>query len=510
MGNIKKYLRALSLAFAVLMLFQCFIGIGVFAEEAQEEAVVNEVELREMVCRIKNASTGLYLDSYKYTAKTKGKSYLETFSKDSLGQIFHLSPCDDGTYMIIPQNDNGGYVYAYDKDISKNAKIKKVKLSSADEMAKFDITKYINGTFIIAPVSTINEKAVLTQSSTTTEYKDFYTELSDLTDNAHNQTWIIEPIKTEKLSVIYTATKVRLYGTGKFYAKKSPYNVFTDDIKWSSSDDNVIMIGSDGTWCALNIGEVTITASVEGISKSFKVKVVDRDAFTWYSQNNVYTSDWDATQLLPLKFKSSDGYTKKFAVDSKEPGGNNCWMDQGCGNCAVAMVLNNMGAVKTDGYDFRSGQDGNLIADPYTVGLANSGQYGPDSANTTLRGNPIWMAWAYVAEQFNVDGKTVKSTKIYYPTRTKIKNILAEHPEGVVVQVEKGVKNHYLVFAECINPEEKVNSKLQFMVSDSAAYLPNNGDFVPFERSTSYLSEGYRYGNIVSVLYFTLEDNKEN
>jgi hypothetical protein len=48
------------------------------------------------------------------------------------------------------------------------------------------------------------------------------------------------------------------------------------------------------------------------------------------------------------------------------------------------------------------------------------------------------------------------------------------------------------------------------MVSDSAAYLPVNGDFVPFEKSTSYLYEGYRYGNIVSVLYFTLEDNKEN
>ena len=54
-----------------------------------------------------------------------------------------------------------------------------------------------------------------------------------------------------------------------------------------------------------------------------------------------------------------------------------------------------------------------------------------------------------------------------------------------------------------------MNSKLQFMVCDSAAYLPENGDFVPFERSTSYLSEGYRYGNIVSVLYFTLEENED-
>ena len=510
MQNIKKHMRLAALAFTMIMLIQCLVGVSVFAENNEESQPIQDIEIREMVCRIKNASTGLYLDSYKYTAKTKGKSYLESYSKDSLGQVFHLVPCEDGTYMIVPQNDSGSYVYAYEAETSKGVMLKKVKLTSAGETCKFDIVKYVNGTFVFAPVNTENEKAVLTQSETITEYKDYYTEILDMREDAQNQTWIIEPIKTEKLSLIYTATKVRLYGTGKFYARKHPYNVFTDDIKWTSSNEDVIMIGSDGTWCALSLGEVTITASVDGVSKSFKVKVVDRDAFTWYSQNNVYTSDWDATQLLSLKFKPSGGSTKKFAVDSKEPGGNNCWMDEGCGNCAVAMVLNNMGAVKTKGYDFRSGQEGNLIADPYTVALANSGQYGPEAAETTLSGNPIWMAWAYVAEQFSVDGKTVKSTKLYYPTRTKIKNILAEHPEGVVVQVEKGEKNHYLVFAECTNPTEKVNSKLQFMVCDSAAYLPANGDFVPFERSTSYVYEGYRYGNIVSVLYFTLEDNKEN
>ena len=195
----------------------------------------------------------------------------------------------------------------------------------------------------------------------------------------------------------------------------------------------------------------------------------------------------------------------RFTIDAKEPNAKYCWIDQGCGNCAVAMVLHNMGAVKTNGYDFRSGQTGNLVSDPYTVGLANSGNYGADSASVLQYGNPIYMRWSYVAEQFNVDGKTVKLNKIYYPTRSKMRDLLKEHPEGIVIQVSTATKNHYLVFSECLNPEEKVNSKLKFAVCDSAAYLPYEGDYVLFEESTSYRYEGYRYGNIVSIMYFTTE-----
>lgn len=501
-----RVIRLISIVFAVIMLVQCFVGVSVAAEEEADTVTVEDVEIKEMVCRIKNVSSGLYLDSYRYTAKTKAKSYLEKYTESSMGQVFHLSPCDDGTYMIIPQNDSGEYAYSYSTNSADDVKIKKVKLASAGDSSKFDIVEYSDNKFVIAPSNALNEKVVLTQSETITEYKDYYTELAEFTSDSDAQLWIIEPIKTEKISVIFTSTKVRLYSTGRFYARKHPYNVITDDIVWSSSNEEVLLIGEDGTWCALGLGKAEVTASVEGLSQTFTVNVVDRDAFTWYSQNNIYTSDWDATQLLPLYFKIPGGVSKKFAVDSKDPGGNNCWMDEGCGNCAVAMVLNNMGAVKTTGYDFRSGQVDNLIADPYTVALANSGNYGSDITTTRLYNNPIYMAWQYVANQFNVDGKTVQLTKIYNPTRTQIKNILAEHPEGVVVQVSKGVKNHYLVFTECVNPEEKTNSKLKFMVCDSAAYLPENGDYVPFEESTSYLYEGYRYSNIRSVMYFTTEE----
>ncbi len=502
-----KFRRYFSLILLTLTLLPCLIFAAASEDGNIPEPISNDVEIKEMICRIKNAGSGLYLDSYKYTLKTAGKAYVENYSKTSEGQVFHLSPCDDGTFMIIPQNDSAEYVYSYSKDAAKDNKIKKTKLTAAGELSKFDIIEYENGRFAIAPSNSSDQKLVLIQSGSTSEYSDPYVELADFDPSDLKHLWIIEPIETEKLTVIFTKTKVRLYSSGKFYARKLPYNSFTHDIVWSSDNEDVILMGKDGSWCALSEGEAKITASSDGATASFIVSVVDRDGFTWYSQNNVYTSDWDATQLLSLYFRDPyDGVKRKFAVDAKEPGGNSCWMDQGCGNASVAMVLNNMGARKTSGYDFRSGQTGNLIADPYTVGLANSGSFGADTASTTLRGNPIYMRWAYVAEQFNVDGKTVKLSKVYSPSTTKIKNILAEHPEGVIVQLSTATKNHYIVFTKCINPEEKTSSKLKFMVCDSAAYLPQNGDNVLFEESTSYIYEGYRYRNIASVMYFVTEE----
>lgn len=506
MTNTRNSARRISFFLLLILLIQSMI-FAAASESVKNGEDKNDVELTEMVCRIKNAESGLYLDSYKYTLKTKGKSYVENYSESSLGQIFHLSPCEDGTYMIIPQNNDAEYAYVYAEDSSKDKLIKKVKVTSAGDLSKFDIVKYQDGRFVIAPANTSSIKSVLVQSDTISEYKDPYIEVNDFDPKNGKHFWIIEPIETESISVIYTQTKVRLYTTGTFYARKYPYNVFTDDIVWTSDNENVMLVGKDGTWCALAEGKAVITATLGELSESFTVNVVNKDAFTWYSQNNIYTSDWDATSLKYLYFRDpSTGYKKKFAIDSKEAGGNNCWIDEGCGNCSVAMVLNNMGAVKTAGYDFRSGQTGNLIADPYTVGLANSGAYGTENTTTTLSGNPIYMRWSYVAEQFNVDGKKVILNKVYSPSAAKIKTILAEHPEGVIVQVSTSTKNHYIVFTECLNPEERTSSKIKFLVCDSAAYSPENGDNIPFEKSTSYVYENYRYSHIKSVMFFTLED----
>ncbi len=502
MSKFKSLLkRRISIIIAILILLPAVIAVSA-SEMPSNQIDQKTIELKEMVCRIKNVESGLYLDTYKYTLKTQGKSYVEKYSESSLGQVFHLSPNEDGTYFIIPQSDGAEYIYSYSsKDTDK--RISKISKSSIGANSKFDISLYNNSYFIIAPSNFADKTAVLTQSTNVSNYKDYYTELLPFEGDSKSQLWIIEPIATENISVIYTNTKVRLYTSGQFFARKYPYNVFSHDISWKSSNEDVLMVGANGEWCALSVGTAKVTASVDGVSKTFKVTVSDKDAFTWYSQNNIYTSDWDATQLLYLSF-TSDGVTKKFAIDSKDPGGNNCWMDEGCGNASMAMVLNNMGATMTNGYDFRSGQTGNLIADPYTVALANSGNYGYEPSVKTLKFNPIYMRWANVASRFNVDGRKLEFTRKYNPTLAHIRDLLKEHPEGVIVQLSIGSsKNHYLVFTECLNPNEKYSSNLKFMVCDSAARSPEEGDYVPFEKSTSYVIEGYRYKNIKSVAYFS-------
>ena len=214
----------------------------------------------------------------------------------------------------------------------------------------------------------------------------------------------------------FTNTKERIYTTGKYYARKYPYNTITSDLSWSSSNEDVMLVGEDGSWCAVGLGSATITVSCGDAKTSFNVTVTDKNAYTWFSQNNIYTSDWDATDLKFLYF-SSGGRLSKFAIDQKEYGEATAWIDIGCGNCATAMVLKNMGAVKTHGYDFRTGQTGGLVPDPYTVALANSGNFGADSNKNVLYGDPVYMNWSYTVGQFNVDGKAVELSRVYYPSK---------------------------------------------------------------------------------------------
>lgn len=516
----KRRISIIAAVLALLMVQTCLCGFTVLAGTADSTvklssnsyiaaADVSDVELTSGVYRIRNAGTGTYISSYKYTTKSVGKAYLAPMSVKDEGQCIFVEIQKDGSCFLIPQNDSGEYAFCWNSGTAAGCLLTKVKKAEAGDTARFDISKLANGLFTLAPAGGDNDLAVLSSSTLTTEMKHVYAAIADYSTGNNEQMWILEPVPTQRLTTAYGTTTVKLYSTGIFYVRKYPYNLTADDIQWTSTDESVIMVGKGGIYCALGEGKATITAAVDQASVSFIVEVSPEDAYTWYSQNNIFTSDWDGTILQNVYF-SSGGVRRRFAVDAKKGTYYSNWIDSGCALCSVAMVLHNLGATLTNGFDLRSGQNGNLPADPYTVALANTGNVGIASESEVLYGNPTYMSWARVTKRFNVDGEAVSFRRVFTPSRAMIKSLLEEHPQGVIVELARPGKSHYVVFSKCINPEETTSSKIRFKVFDAAGYYPENGDGVDFEKSTAYIYEGYRYTSIRSVLIFDVVSNVNN
>lgn len=461
-------------------------------------------ELTDGVYRIKNLDTGLYLETYKYSAKGKEKLCASELDVKNEGQCFYVRRAENGAWILSAQNENGEYSLSWQEGTDVGDYIVKTQKAADDKYTYFDISRLDGGAFTIAPTGGDNYTAVLATVNEQTYYSDKCVRIADLAHGDKAQMWTFESVPTEYLTTAYEKTTVKLYSTGKFYARKYPYNMVTSDIVWASSDEDIIMMGADGVWCALGEGKATVTASVGAAAVSFEVSVEDKDAFTWYSQSNMYTSDWSARELENLYFVDG-GVKKRFAWDIKRSPRHSSWMDSGCALSSIAMVLNNMGAVKTTGYDLRTGQEGSLVADPYTAALANSGNYGVKSTSKVMYGNPIYMYWSSVAAKFNVDGEKVDYRRFYVSSRKKIKDLLATYPQGIIVLFKRSGRTHYVVFAECLNPEETVSSKLEFLIYDPAAYKPENGDGVAFQNTISYMYEGYRYSSIANVTVYDVE-----
>ena len=125
-----------------------------------------------------------------------------------------------------------------------------------------------------------------------------------------------------------------------------------------------------------------------------------------------------------------------------------------------------------------------------------------------ISGNPILISRSNIESRFNVGGKAVKSEITYDVSKKAIKEALDEHPEGVIVYFSLASKNrsHYIVFTKCVNPEEKNPNNYTFEVCDAASYDAQRGDHVLFEQSISYISEGYRMSNAVSMITWSIAD----
>ncbi len=428
---------------------------------------------------IKNEETG------KYISFSENKYMLLDKNENDPSQYFRLVGDNErSTYILNSADDQAknALSYAVSEEDARTVSLSRKYVSDAQA---FVFIPCGSGFYILAQIK--NEDQDVSD--------EYYLSANDdgtLCLSKTEEVWICEEVRVKSLTMAYFETRVKLYSVQKFYAAVSPAAI-SSFLTWQTDTMDNLMVSSDGTICALAEGEAYLTAAIGDYSYSCRVEICDSDAFTWFSQENVLNSYWNAGALSGIKF-----YRKPFASQ-----GGSDWMREGCAISCIAMLFHNMGATYTNGYDFRSGQNGDLPADPYTVALANVGYKGFTSSKGTYYSDPIYARWSAITEAFKVDGRSL-TVEHKFQGRAAIRDALKEHPEGVVVRLTKpSGETHFVLFTECVNPNEKKASKLKFVIYDPMAMTKSRGDGVPFEQSESYI-DGYRYSHIADFYVWTV------
>lgn len=452
------------------------------------------LNLTDGIYNIVNKNTGYYLDVYDTKYDLKGRTYVSSPTQGD-GQDFLIKTQPDGSYLLYPQSESGEYALRIPEGATSESKIEKSK--TTDLNSHFYIFPDQSGSYTIIPAGTDDRSLVLGVAEKNSAKNSRETTLNTFS-GSDQQLWDITPASVRSLTLSVTSQRVKVYDIKTITATVTPSYLNTS-VVWSSSDPSVILVDETGTFCAIANGTAQITATAGNISSSCLVTVSDITANTWYSQHNVENGGWDAASLSKLYFYAGGSY-KRFIVNRFN--GTSDWMDEGCYLTSIAMVLHNLDARLTVGYDFRTGKSGNLEADPYTVALANTGNTGSLNGSGTLYNNPIYVVDSLICSRFNVDGKPITETTTYNVSKKAIKEALDRHPEGVIVWFKNYKDQHYIVFTECINPWETNPNKYEFIVCDPAAYERDQGDHVKFENSISYKSLYYRYTNMIMMQTF--------
>ncbi len=479
-----KSKKAISFVIAIAMILGMISVTFVCATENMAKNAVNVIE--NGFYRIKNKALKKYIDTYDFAYDPLGRAYLDVATGEN-GQYFFVERQNDGTYVFYTISEKESTSLGFtDSEVLRKEK-------DAASASKFDVLALSNGLYTISFLS--GERSVVLQASEQRSYYWHNFISYGEYDAKDEQMWEFEKIVPTSISLSETSFRVKPYTIGTLSATVSP-SFITDKVEWSSDNESVVMVDSDGSYCALSDGTAVITATCGGVSTSCTVTVSSVIAYSWFSQHNIYSGGWNALSLKNVYFYAGGRY-KPYIMDQYN--GNRDWMDEGCYICCIAMLLKNMDARLDGAYDIRTGKTGDLPADPYTVSLANAGSKGATKDAMTVYGNPVLVASSRIAQNFKVNGKSFDVNTNYYVTKKAIKEALDKHPEGVIVGMKKWNSSHYLLFTKCVNPEEKNPNNYQFIVCDPASYTGSDGDHVLFERSYSYLTLGYRFGNMITI-----------
>lgn len=478
MQKISVKLLFFALTFA-LLLGVCYVGAA--ADENlsfdSEDTVQKVYNARKQI-----SDGGFYTIEYRPTG-TRLSCDGEVFSlfdgKDSRDLLFEFEYNSDMTFSIRALYDNSRPYLCYEK--GEDGAFELSLCERRYENTSFDVR--FNG----------QDAAIYTSDG-----EVFISLVDDGAEigfslSGEGYVWRIKEYRPESFTISQKEIRTKPYTVYEDLRVLVSPSFLTDLIEWDSSDRDVAIVDDIGRFCSLSEGKCVLYGSIGAFTLSCEVDVSEDNNYIWFSQKNVTDGGWNGGALYNIYFRAS-GVKKRFAVNKGNK--NTSWMPEGCAICSVAMVLNNMGARYTNGYDFRSGLEGNLMADPYTVALANTNNKGATSAKETLSGDPVYTVHKRIADRFNVGGAQVTVQIKYTVTKKSIKEALDKSPWGVVVCFEnQAYGKHYIVFNKCINPDAKYSSQYQFLVSDPVSFERYDADNVLFEKSYSYRKLNYRFSN---------------
>ncbi len=224
-------------------------------------------------------------------------------------------------------------------------------------------------------------------------------------------------------------------------------------------------------------------------------------ALAWYGQfvskddNGVY---WNSNKLDTTYYYDPYDNNREYKMfDEGKSGKYDHVFTTACGVVSAAMIFRNLGATM-EGYDFRTGYEGTLQADPFTAMLANCRFNG-----TELRNSNIWpdlpSDLKYPDELYrNEIGKKfgLNFVQINYITETSLRNAISQHDYVIVYfNNANASSNHFMVLTGLESGSNQFYNRAT--VYDPAARTYSTGVNVTLHQTTS----GHRNDGINNILW---------
>lgn len=220
---------------------------------------------------------------------------------------------------------------------------------------------------------------------------------------------------------------------------------------------------------------------------------MSKDAFGVY---------WNAEQLEGLKIKYNSYEEPLFRENSKLQ--DNVWMSKSCGIAASAMILRNLGATANI-YDFRSDKSANVIADPYTVTLANckyTGKItGPGKYDfSRCEHSPDYLIYGNIAAAFKKQGKSLNSGRKEVFTEQDLMDWIDKYHYVLAYLKKTNVSNgHFVVFTGYDKNETIFVKKYKVYDPAATSYAKGNGVNIA---SIAAPWNNITFNNISTITYY--------